>query len=146
MTALNDVTSEQFLIQVGDGATSETFAHPCLINTGRSLRKSATTVTREVPDCDSPSTPYTTKRTTQATDSSIGGEGLVHETSVKTYYDMVGTAKNIKVRVGSVTGALILTGSYILETFEVTGGKLGEAVTCSLNWVQADAPTATAAA
>lgn len=146
MAVINDVTSELFLIQVGDGATVESFVTTCLVNTGRGLEKTATTTTRELPDCSTPSTPYETRRTTVATDSSISGEGILQETDAKTFFDAVGTTKNIKVRVGSVTGALILTGAYILESFSLTGGRLGDAVTCSMKWVQAAAPTATAAA
>ena len=144
VTYADPIDATQLLVQIGNGASPEVFAHPCLINTNRSYSKTAQTTATVVPRCDTPTLPGKTTRKTTSTDSTIGGAGILAAASAKTYNDMVGVTVNIKVLAGSATGALVVTGPYILEEFTLDGGKLGDLVTATLKFSQADDPTATA--
>lgn len=139
-----EIDTVQLLIQVGNGASPEVFAMPCLINTSRSYKKTANVKATEIPRCDDPLQIGKTVRTATSTDSTIAGAGILDQALVKAYNDMVGVTKNIKVQVGSVTGNLVVTGPYILTSFEVLGQNKGEPATVALQWDQADDPTATA--
>lgn len=148
MAYLDGLLTEELLIQVGDGATpTEVFAHPCLVNTERSVALTAETKAVQIPNCTEPSAPKKTVRRVVATDSQISGSGLLPHASSKTYADWLlsGLPKNIKVKLAK-TGALMLSGSYLLTNFTVTGSDQGDNVTCQITLEQADAPTTSAVA
>jgi hypothetical protein len=132
------------LIAVGDGQATETFANPVLINTSRSFSQKASINATVVPRTDDPTQPGQTVRIVTALDSEISGDGIMDAATALVYYNKVGTAGNIKVQVGSATGNLVVTGSYFLEEFTVTGQKQGDLVTVHVKFVQASAPTSSA--
>jgi hypothetical protein len=141
---VDQIDSTDLMVQLGDGANPENFAHPCLINTSRAYSHKATTTASVVANCTNPGKPGKTVRRTTATDSDISGEGTLPSASAKTYNDMVGATINIKVNAGSLAGDLVVTGPYILEEFTITGSKLGDLVTAQLKFTQADQPVSTA--
>lgn len=141
MSFVDVANGELILVQIGDGEEAETFAHDCLINGDRNLSLSANMVTNVVPRCDDPSAPSKTMRAVESTDSSIGGGGKMHSSSVKFWMDWLlsGQPKNIRYKHNAV-GKWQLAGSYLLETFQVNGTpKTNAEVT--VNLVQADQPT-----
>lgn len=141
MSFVDVANGELILVQIGDGESPETFAHDCLINADRSISLSANMITNVVPRCDDPSAPAKTMRAVESTDSSIGGGGKMHSSSVKTWMDWLlsGEPKNVRVK-HNETGKWQLAGSYLLETFQVNGTpKTNAEVT--VNLVQADTPT-----
>lgn len=130
---------ELILVQIGDGASPEVFAHDCLINAERGLNLTASTVTNEVANCTDPSAPSKTMRTVSAIDSSISGSGKMHASSVKTWQDrlVAGEAFNVRVK---IAGSWQVAAPYVLTSFQVNGTPHTNAeVTVSLE--QADAPT-----
>lgn len=141
-----NIDTVALLIQVGDGGSPEIFAHPCLINTQRGLDITAARTATEIPRCDDPTQPAKTVGVITSTDSSISGDGILDAAAAKSYADWArsGVAKNIKVQVGSIAGALIMTGPYHLTSFSITGSKHGDMVTVTLKMEQADDPTTSA--
>lgn len=143
---VNPIATEQLLIKVGDGATPEVFLAPALINGSRGYKGTTTEKTTIVPRTDDPSQPGKTVRKIVATDSEISGEGLINVGDGVTYeaWRLSGQPKNVKVY-NNVTGALVVTGPYVLTDFTLTGSAIGEMVTCQLTLKQADMPTASTA-
>lgn len=136
-TYVDTLSGENILVQIGDGATPETFAHDCMINGSRSLSMTASTKDQAIPNCTDPSAPDKTVRTVDAKDSQISGEGKLHNSSTLAWLNRVGTAVNVRVR---SAGIWRVSGSYILTQFDLTG-PVREFATASVTLVQADAPT-----
>ena len=136
------------LVKIGNGATPEVFAHPCLINTQRSATLTANATANEVANCTDPTKPNKTVRTIMSFDSKIAGDGTCDVPTAKFYADMLlaGKSVNIQVQVGSTAGALIMQGPYVLTSFAITGSKKGDLVTCSLAFDMADLITTSAVA
>lgn len=138
MSFIDVANGENILVQIGDGATPEVFAHDCLINGDRSISLTASTVTNVVPRCDDPSAPGKTVRSVDATDSTISGGGKMHASSVKTWMDWLksGLPKNVRVK-NNTTGSWQVAGSYLLTACTPTGvPKTNAEVTVTLE--QAD--------
>ena len=135
---------ENILVQIGDGASPEVFAHDCLINGDRGINLTASTITNTVPDCTDPTLPSKTMRSVDAVDTSVSGAGKMHATSVKTWMDWLisGDPKNIRVK-NNTTGSWQVAGSYLLTAFSVNGTPKTNAEV-SITLEQADAPTVSA--
>lgn len=130
------VDGELILVQIGDGADPEVFAHDCLINTSRSISLTANVSEQTVPNCANPSEPDKVVRRVDSVDSAISGEGKLHSSSTLAWMQRVGQTVNIRAR---QAGVWRVAGSYIVQAFEVTGQNRQYA-TASVNLVQADAP------
>lgn len=144
MAYVGVANGENILVQIGNGASPEVFAHDCMINGDRGVSLSASTVTNTVPDCTDPTLPSKTMRKVDAIDSSISGAGKMHATSVKTWMDWLvsGLPKNIRVK-NNTSGSWQLAGSYVLTSLSVNGTpKTNAEVSVTLE--QADAPTVSA--
>ncbi len=118
----------KILIMIGDGGDPETFAHPCLINSTRSVEGTATTVDSVIPDCADQDAPAWTSREKDALSYSISGEGICDDDSVAEYraWLISPAAKNVKQVISSENGRT-LTGKFHLTTFSVTGERKGKA-------------------
>lgn len=139
MAYIDVANGELILVQTGDAASPEVFAHDCLINAERGINLTASTVTNEVPNCTDPSLPAKTMRSVGAIDSSLSGAGKMHASSVKTWMDWLvsGQPKNIRTK---VAGKWQVAGSYLLTSFQVNGTpKTNAEVSVTLE--QADIPT-----
>lgn len=136
MSTPNQIDSVYLLIQVEETYSSGTFAHPVLINESRAFTQKASTQATVLPRTDAPDNPGQTVRITTALDAEISGSGICDTATAKTYFDMVGGTRNIKVQVGGTTGTLTVTGAYILEEFAVTGQKHGDLVSVQVKFVQ----------
>lgn len=146
MAAVDAIDTVKLLIKIANTASPPVYTHPCLINSERGYTRTAETKANVIPECITPEDPGEVQRATVSLDSEISGAGMLSEAAAKAYNDMVGQIVNIKVQVGSATGALVVTGPYILESFSVTGSGKGDMVTCAVKFVQASAPTSSALA
>ncbi len=137
--------AEQLLVQVGDGGSPEVFTSPVLINQSRQLDMTANATATVIPRTDNPSAPGKTVRAVTDTDSKISGTGLLNTGDDKVYADWLlsGAAKNIKAS-NAITGGLVLTGAYVLTAYSSVGAKVGDKITCSITFEQADQPTTSA--
>jgi len=110
MADVGIIEGEKLLIQIGDGATTEVFTHPCLINTTRGI----TFVTT--------------------------GAGIVDKASVLAYIQWLNTAapKNAKVRQDTTgaNGGWTGSGKLLLKDFAITGER-GDYQECTLTLVPA---------
>lgn len=139
-TFVSTVSGELILVQIGDGADPEVFAHDCLINASRGLSLTANVSEQSVPNCTDPSKPDKILRRVDSTDSTISGDGKLHSSSTLAWLNRVGKVVNIKVR---QAGVWQVAGAYILTEFSITG-TAREFATASVSLSQADAPTITA--
>lgn len=139
-TYVNVVSGEAILVQIGNGADPQVFAHDCIINANRSISRTANTSEQSIPNCTDPSKPDKIVRRVDSTDSTISGDGKVHSDSVLTWLQRVG--KTIPVRTRQA-GVWRVAGDYIVSEFTVTG-KDKEFALASVTLVQADEPEITA--
>lgn len=143
MATITPVIGYQLLVQIGDGESPETFAHPAMINTTRGITFTTATEADELPDLADPSLPAQTFRRARSFDTKIDGAGIVHSESVKEYAVMAssGEIRNIKVAVGNA----IVTGPFILTSFQVSGERT-KTTEAQFTFEQAGPVTITAAA
>ena len=130
------VDGEKILVQIGDGADPEVFAHDCLINSGRSINLTANVSEQSIPNCLNPSEPDKIVRRVDSTDSNIAGDGKLHSSSTLPWMQRVGKTVNIRAR---QAGVWRIAGAYIVSEFSITG-TAREYATASVALVQADAP------
>lgn len=118
------ITGEQILIQIGDGADPEVFAHPCLINTDRGIQWSSNVISELVPDCADPGAPAWNRTDIDGLSASISGSGMYDLSSEADFYEWytTGVSKNVKVKTGT-TGGSTYTGLFKLSEFGVTGSR-----------------------
>lgn len=114
---------EQLLVQIGDGATPEVFAHPCFINADRGIQLSADTTEIIVPDCDDLALPAFKEILKDGLSMQITGGGVLNTTDLEAWFNWMisDTAKNCRVRSNVAVG---LGGGYIAGAFKITGLNL----------------------
>lgn len=124
MTAITKLRGTQLYIKVGDGATPEVFAHPCLINTQRGISFTSSTNKVIVPDCDNPDDPAWSEAIKDGLAATINGSGVLdNKAATITFYDAwfrATASRNVQVWLGTMgywSGAFHLTG------WEVTGDR-----------------------
>ena len=149
MTAVKTLAGESLLIQIGDGAGTETFTHDCLINLDRAFALAADVTDVMVPDCDDAEAPSWKSRFIDGLSGDISGSGKLHTASVETWFNWFtsGDAKNVRVKV-DVSGAL--GGGYFafaakLSNFSMSGARKNYA-DCEVSLVSHGAITWTDAA
>ncbi len=130
MAPVKTLNGRQLLVQIGDGATPETFAHDCLINTDRGISFSSETNRETLPDCDNPDDVSWSVMNKSGLSASITGSGRLHTPSVKTWFAWYNSdeAKNVRVLlngVGLANGGGHWAGAFKLTAFEVTGPETG---------------------
>lgn len=127
MADVGIIEGEKLLIQIGNGATTEVFTHPCLINTTRGVTFVTNMTETEVPDCDAPSAPAKIVRKAKSLDFTISGAGKVDKTSVLAYIQWLNSAaaKNVKIRQDETgaNGGWTGTGKVLLKDFAITGDR-----------------------
>lgn len=131
MATVKTINGVQLLVQIGDGASPETFGHDCLINTQRGIAFSADTNEFVVPDCLTPEDPAWKEVTKDGLSAQISGTGMLHTSSVKTWFDWFKgpDTKNIRVKVNvpGADGGGYWQGAFHLTAFEVTGDRNAKA-------------------
>lgn len=143
MTAAKTIKGKSLLIQVGDGAGPEVFAHPCLINSDRGIVFTAETNETRVPDCDDPELIAWVNREKVSLSATINGSGTLHTADVEDFSDWFESesTKNMRVKLNGVVlanGGGHWAGAFHLVSFEVTG-SLGELVQCSMSFASSGA-------
>lgn len=129
-------TFGEFLIEVGNGLSPETFSAPCGL-TSKSFNLQAATSDTNVPDCDDPDAPSWLERDVTSLSRDITGSGVLAEESLELWDDWAtsGNPKNVQISLtDGDNGTRTWTGSYILSGFEITG-QIGEKVQVNVTLV-----------
>lgn len=137
MAQVETFNGSKILVKIGDGGSPETFAHPCLINTSRSVQGSVTTVDSVVPDCSDPDAPAWIEREKDSISYTISGEGLMNRADIGDYLAWLKSAdpKNVQVVIADgLSGAQVLSGAFHLTEFQISGTRK-EKATCSITLV-----------
>ncbi|OLP44647.1 phage tail tube protein [Rhizobium oryziradicis] len=125
MAPVKGLKGEKLLVQIGDGASPETFVIDCLINTDRGIKFSSDTTDTNLPDCDNPGAPAWKFRNKDGFSAEISGSGKVHTPSVKLFWDWFNSdeGKNVRVLVDVAVGVGggYWIGAFKLTDFDVTG-------------------------
>lgn len=125
------IKGSKFLIELGDGASPETFDAPCALTT-KGINFSAATNEFNVPDCNEPDAAVWTERVVSALSAGVTGSGTLAMESLAVWRDWFLSAleKNIRVRVvddaGVQPGYFAL--SSVLTSFNI-GANQGELAT-----------------
>ena len=121
------------LIQIGDGASPETFAHPCLINAARNIEMTVATVESVIPDCANQEAPAWVQHDKNSLSVSITGEGVMDAAAAEEYVNWFKSPdpKNVRAVINNGGTGQTLTGQFHLTSLSV-GGPREERVTASL--------------
>lgn len=149
MAVVKTMNGTLLLVQISDGASPEVFAHDCLINAERGIQFSSDTNEFLVPDCDTPEEPAWKETTKDGLSASITGGGMLHTTSVSTWFTWFkdDATKNVRVNVNVslANGGGYWAGAFHLTGFEVSGNR-NEKATVSVTLISSGPITWTAAA
>lgn len=138
MATVNTMNGTKLLVQIGDGGSpTEVFASDCMINTERGIQFQADTNEFIVPDCDNPDDPAWKVVTKDGLSATITGSGMVHSSSVETFFNWLIDAdtKNVRFKsnVTAGNGGGWFSGAFHLTQFELTGNRNEKAMfTCTL--------------
>lgn len=127
MAPVRAMNGRSLLVQIGNAASPEVFAHDCLINTDRGIQFSAETNRQTIIDCDTPDALAWQSLTKDALTATITGAGMLHTASTEEWFTWFNgdTGKNVRVLLGGVSGANgggYWAGSFKLTSYEITGG------------------------
>lgn len=122
----------QLYIKIGDGASPETFTHPCLINAERGFVLRSTTNDIVVPDCTNPDDPAWRQLVKDALSAGVTGAGILDNVlltiqSYTTWWKQ-DVAKNVQVWLGTVGYWEV---ALKLTEWEITGER-GNKITSNL--------------
>lgn len=143
-TYVDYIDSPDFVLAIGDGASPEVFTAYATLNKNRGFDRTAQVASQVVADATNPNAPGKMVRKVQAIDWSGSFDGTLNALDAPVFeaWFASGAAKNIKVTVGTETGALVFTGPAILESYSLTGAGIGEHVQASLKLSAADSGVA----
>lgn len=120
MTQASTLRFSQFLIKIGDGASPETFAAPCGLNS-RGFNRTAATNDTNVPDCADPDAPSWLERDITSLSGSLDGSGVVADEDFDTWNTWFesGLSKNAQITLGARTWL----GPFKLTALNITGAR-----------------------
>lgn len=131
MAKVKTLNGKKLLVQIGDGADPEVFAHDCLINTDRGISFSSETTRQTVPDCDNPDSPGWSELTKDGLSATINGSGMLHTASVEDWFNWFNSddSKNIRVMIDvpGADGGGYWAMAAKLTGFEVSGSRTEKA-------------------
>jgi predicted secreted protein len=127
---ISTIRGTQLLIKVGDDATPQAFAHPCLINAKRGFKLTVSTNKIVVPDCDNPDDPAWQECIKDVLSASIDGAGKLDTADIAAYHAWLVSkdSKNVQVWLGTVGH---WAGAFHLTNFEANGDR-GALAECSI--------------
>lgn len=132
---MKTINGEKLLIQIGDGATPETFAHDCLINTERGIQFSADMQEFVIPNCLTPEDPAWKETIKDGLSAAVNGAGMVHTSSLEAWFNWFksSSTKNVRIKVDAAgaDGGGYWAGAFHLTGFEVTGTRKEKATNTS---------------
>tara|TARA_R100001086_G_scaffold6621_1_gene4036 strand:+ start:566 stop:1018 length:453 start_codon:yes stop_codon:yes gene_type:complete len=122
----------QVLIKVGDGASPEVFAHPCLVNLSREISFSHNYQEQEIPVCEDTDQPHSIERQVRSVDMTVTGSGVLDAAGIDEYLDwcIEGTQKNVQIQIGPSTSGRTITGAFFCQ-FNVSG-EVKQSAECSI--------------
>lgn len=124
----------QLFIKIGDGASPETFAHPCLINSTRGLDFTVNGNKIEVPDCTSPDDPAWMEFVKQSLECALNGAGVLDNVAatILAYTEMLSNPlpTNVQIWLGTIGH---WAGAFHLTKFSVSGDR-GQKITCTVGF------------
>jgi hypothetical protein len=125
------IRGSQLLIKVGDGASPEVFAHPCLINTERGIQFQSQGSDVVVPDCDNPEDPAWLEHVKDGMSATITGAGTLNVTDVADFdtWFRSADAQNVQVWLGAHGH---WQAAFHLTEFQVTGTR-AEKAQCTIS-------------
>lgn len=128
MATVKYLNGVQLLVQIGDGASPEVFAHDCLINAERGISFESETNRQVIPDCTTPDAPAWSVMDKDGLSATITGSGMLHTTSTAEWFTWFNgnDGKNVRVLFNGVSlanGGGHWAGSFKLTAFEVTGAR-----------------------
>ncbi|SHF05429.1 Phage tail tube protein [Kaistia soli DSM 19436] len=127
MAPVKTINGQKLLVQIGNGADPEVFAVDCLINTERGIQFSSDSNEFVVADCEDPDAPAWKERTKDGLSATISGAGMLHTSSIETWFDWFASpdTKNarVKVDVPGASGGGYWQGAFHLTAFEITGNR-----------------------
>lgn len=115
------------LILIGDGASPETFVHPCWLSGERGVARE-TQVSEEIDrDCDAPYLPGWMTRVINGKSATITGAGRFKrfEQDMFDEWQLSGEARNVRVMIGSGEDAPMYEGAFKLTRIDLRGGDAG---------------------
>lgn len=119
-------SGSKVLIQLGDGASPEVFAHPCGITT-KAVNQETTVNEVDIPDCSDEDAISWIGIEPQNRQMTVTGSGVLDKTELVNYrtFFALATAKNVRVNMnlGVGTGGGYWAGGMRLTTFNITGEK-----------------------
>ncbi len=128
MALVKAMNGTKLLVQIGNGAGPEVFAHDCLINTERGISFASETNRQVIPECEEPDAPAWSVVSKDSLSATITGAGMLHTSSVAEWDEWFNSddGKNIRVLLSGVTlanGGGHWAGSFKLTGWEVTGTR-----------------------
>lgn len=120
MTTVPRVTGSKLLVKIGDGASPETFAHDCFINTQRGIQFTSETDEVIMPDCDNPDDPNWKEVTKDGLMATITGSGRLYISSIDTFdaWFRGSATKNVQVLINAAGGGY-WAGAFHLTQFDL---------------------------
>lgn len=122
------IKGSKFLIELGDGASPETFDAPCALNT-KGINFTATTNEVQVPDCDDPDAAQWIERVVSSLSATVPASGTLALESLETWREWFLSALEKNIRVHIVDANNVQPGyfsmSAVLTTFNL-GANIGE--------------------
>lgn len=151
MAPVKALNGKLLLVQISDGDDPPVFAHDCLINTDRGIAFASETNREVIPDCDNVTDPDWSEIHKDSLSATITGAGMLHTSSVDTWFDWYTSndAKDVRVLLSGVSlanGGGHWAGQFKLTSWEINGSrneKSTSSVTLeshgALTWVPASA-------
>lgn len=129
----------QFLLQLGDGLSPETFTAPCGL-TARSFSRKTQTSDTNVPDCDDPDAPSWLESDIVGYSVDITGSGVIDDADYATWETWAesGDLKNVKITLNTRQWII----RCVLAELTITGSK-GPKVTYNISLKGSGAPAYT---
>lgn len=121
MAYLVPVLGSQILIQIGDGADPEVFAHSNVVNTTRGVTLSSDVEADDLPDLADQSAPAAKFRRVKSKDCKIDGAGMMSAADTYAWMERwdSGVPFNVKVTDGNWT----ITGPFVLSNFQLSADR-----------------------
>ena len=133
------IDTVQLAVFLGSGASPEVYTLVALVNTARSVKRTASATANEIPRTDDPTQPNKIMRTVVSIDTEISGSGIMDLPSYKALDDLLASGAPAPFQVAmNATGGIVYTGPMVVTSLEITGSKHGEVVTGTLTLMQAD--------
>ncbi|MGX1196394.1 phage tail tube protein [Parvibaculum sp. MBR-TMA-1.3b-4.2] len=122
MATGTSVNGNKLLLQIGDGASPETFSQPCAVNS-KEIDFSAEMSEADDPDCDDPTLPMWKARIVKSLSLGMTCSGLLKTEALETWrgFFMGGVSKNCRA---ALDLPLASNGGYFAGTMVCSGFKI----------------------